>query len=319
MFPRHREIRWENENKWCTLLEVVGDKIITGWDKGQIKIYNKADLRCETVLPSTDGGGKVYCLQYSPAGLIAGYSDGNICFWNVDNKLLVETFSIFTTEESKNDYENAHCMRWRGEKLVVGTNEGRVLIWACNEADLSFNLECEWNSKIPNIERIDLYENTLILLPASHLRLGFLYMYSLSGRRLRTISSSPGNLYAMVLQGGHVIAGGNEKVLQVWKIDTGTIVKELEGHEDYITAVDVHDSLIVSGDRGGDIIIWSIKAALEGKPEKICTLADEYFEGIPRWGLKLGSNFLVRHCPESSKIVVMDFPNPPPEADNNRQ
>ena len=91
--PKHREIDWKGETKECSALQVCGNKIIVGWDSGQIKIYSSDDLVCQGVLNGCMDRARVTCLQCICTEIIAGYDDGSICVWNVQTGVHFQAFS----------------------------------------------------------------------------------------------------------------------------------------------------------------------------------------------------------------------------------
>ena len=142
--PRHREISWIDK-KYCTALEVFQNKIVVGWNNGQIGIYSSTDLDCQTVLNYCRSQFGVSCLQCTGTEIMAGYDDRNIRVWEMQNGLLMHRLSL-RNENDDDDDENPTCMRWRDPKLVVGTDEGRIYIW--QYASSSLTLMGSWDSLI---------------------------------------------------------------------------------------------------------------------------------------------------------------------------
>ena len=154
--PRHREIGWKCEKK-LEVLEVCNNKIIIGWDNGQIKIYNSADLRCQTVLNYCFRQSKVTCLQCTCTEIIAGYQDGNlISVWNIQRQFLVCKLAI-----AEGSYPT--CMRWREPKLVVGTNKGVIHIW--QNVSSTFTMLGSWAADKSEIFDVDFNEDYVIVEP----------------------------------------------------------------------------------------------------------------------------------------------------------
>ena len=159
--PRHREINWEGDEKECTALEVCNDKIIVGWNNGQIKIYNSATLRCQTVLNYCMTVAGVTHLQSTGTEIIASYHDKNICVWNIQKEILVDTLRAVARGTGDGGYPS--FMRWRDPKLIVGTLEGRIHIW--QKGISSFTLLASWDAGKRLIINVDFNQDYVIVQP----------------------------------------------------------------------------------------------------------------------------------------------------------
>lgn len=306
--PRHREIHWTGETKECSALEVCNNKIIVGWDNGQIKIYNSDDLRCRTVLNNYSSQSRATCLQCTCTELIAGYSNGNISVWNIENGIRMNT--ILLTNENGNPEGKVTAMRWRNPRLVAATHTGKVKIY--QYANNSFSLLGSWDAGKNGVIRVDCNESFVLLQPlrSTHLTTATraIYVKYFDGTPFRSITS-PGDYPCMALDGTYVVTGFGDRVLRIWDICTGICLKELEGHEDGILAVDAHDGIIASTDSSSRVIVWSAHAALlEGRQAKLASFT--YPKSEPDgFRLKIGSNFVVARPRnwESRKLIVTDF------------
>ena len=313
--PRHREIELEDVKTTCDVVEVcTNGKIILGCGNGQIRIHDSADvdLQCETVLNYCMSQSWVTCLQCTDTQVLAGYSDGNICAWDIAKGILVHTLSV-VNEGCDNNY--AKCMRWRDPKLVVGTADGRVKIWQYYINGGTFTLlgSWMWEQGHLGIGYVDFNDN-YIILKSFFGSLDDVSVHCFNGREVRTISS-PSEMECFAVHENFLITGGEDKVIRFRDILNGWCLHKLDGHEDAISGIDARDDVIASGDRGGVVIIWNAKVVLESrqaKPASFTIDPRELIQGSLFFDIKLGPSFVVTRSLNSrsdKKIVVTDFPS----------
>jgi WD40 repeat protein len=55
-----------------------------------------------------------------------------------------------------------------------------------------------------------------------------------------------------------MVTGSFDKTLRIWDLETGVVLKKMEGHSSYVTALAVSrdGQIIASGDDGGEFIAW---------------------------------------------------------------
>ena len=307
--PRTREINLRlkgKNNAQFAVVEVCNDKIIIGWDKGQIEIYSSTDLGRQTLLNSYRS--PVSCLQCTCTEIISGYRDGNICVWNIENGKMEQKLSI----QEKRDH--ARCMRWRAPRLVVGTTGGKVKIW--EYCGTFFTLLCSLDEQpawMRGIMHVDFNEKYLIvqkMQPA-----GFddcVDVKDLNGQQIHSISfPSQQCLRSVALDGNCVITLDHDNVARISDISTATCLKKLEGQFSPLSLVDAHDGIFgATGNKDGTArtIIWNVKAVLEGTEGP---LADFSHLNVPyNNGLvfKLGENIIVTGCGFAKPTInVTDF------------
>ena len=120
--PQNRVISWVGEKKYSCALEVFNEKIIFGWNNGQIGIYGSIDLGCQTLLKYCSTDSRVMSLHCTGTEIIAGYDDGNTCIWNMEKRTLQHTLSV-ANQDGREEY--ASSLGWRSPRLVVGTFRGK--------------------------------------------------------------------------------------------------------------------------------------------------------------------------------------------------
>ena len=305
--PREREIVWEEGNT-ISVIVICKKKIIVGWVTGVIELYSSGDLQCQTVLPYYKGKHLVRWLQCTCTEIIAGYDDGNICVWKIQNGILIREVSV---RNKGNERDSVRCMRLRIPKFVVVTDSGRVMIWQYVKALLS--VLGNWITE-NRVSRVDFDSNYVILLVCHFSYSAFaevspVKVYHWNGELARNIS---GITCDMAFHNGHVITGGADKVLRIWDAKTGRCSKQLQGHGAEIKALYGHENYVVSADAKGDVIIWNIEAALNGTQSVSVRVAHSVRTSVPteKKFLRLGRYFFVIRSGDfgSEKLTVVDFP-----------
>ena len=156
------------------------------------------------------------------------------------------------------------------------------------------------------VGNVDFNETYIILRSYSLRLLKSFDVYYFNGTRVRSISNPEGILCLALLDAGHVITGGCDRILRIWDIATGICLRELDGHGGTICSVDTHDDgVIVSGDRIGAVIIWSKKDALEGREVRLASFTDPNGFSVVQMRLKVGKTFLVRCYPALQKSITV--------------
>ncbi|KAK0810689.1 hypothetical protein LTR59_002201 [Friedmanniomyces endolithicus] len=69
------------------------------------------------------------------------------------------------------------------------------------------------------------------------------------------------DIYAIQLQGKHLVSGSVDRTIRIWDVDTGRLVGEpLQGHAGSVLCLQFdprdHEDTIVSGGAGGELIFW---------------------------------------------------------------
>ena len=304
--PRRRKISWKEGKKKCTALEVFENKIIVGWDNGQIGIYNVSDLSCAIVLNYCKSEARVTHLQSTGTEIIAAYGDGNICVWNMGKGFLVHTLSV--ADKIGDSVDFATCIRWRDPKLVGGTDKGKIHIW--QYVNSSFTLLGHWESKNGEIVDLEFNGSYVIILPCSNLRPVSVRYFN--GQHVRSLSSLA-EIICMTLQENHLITVDEDGMLRIWDVRTGNCVRELQGDQYSVyDIVDSWDGVVVTRDDKGKVIIWCNQAILEGRQAALASFTDANFDAFAEGQLTLGTNFVVgtsRDGESREIIMVTDFPS----------
>ena len=288
-----REILWDSDSQWFGAIEVCGKKIIVGWNSGDLTIYDSGDVTRQAVLTKCSQS-VVTSVQCTCSQIIAGYADGSVCAISIQNGNLVKRILI----GDGHDGIHAVCMRWKTPNLIIGTQNNRVQMW--QYCDSEFTYHGGWDTNV-ELNRLEFNNNFVALLPVMSKSV---IICNLTGCQLNSVSSSD-EIADMILLGDHLITGGKQKVLQLWDVQGGQQLMQLEGHTEDIVHVEARNEVILSGDSFGTIIIWSVKEALKRNALQLSRVS------VPGAGLDcvcLGPNYFVAQPKDQARLIVMDFP-----------
>lgn len=301
---REREIDRELKSEDLSVLEVCGNKIIIGLVTGGVEIYNSLDLQCTLTLPpyTSNETPAVKCLQCTCSELFVGYSDGNICFWNIQSGVLLQKFSV------RNGIGPSYAkrMKWRKPKLIVCIQDsqscGRVGVWQLVNSQLT--LLTNW-PLFDDVKQMDFDMNHIIVLPTQASSTEELSFYYFNGQSART-SSITCRSNATKLYGNYLISGDYGATVRIWNIYSGKCVGQLQGQKGKIKTVDAHENFILSTDCHSETIIWSLELALERKPAEVARFSSATLQDWNAW-IRLGRNVVTWLDNGSSRIKVVDF------------
>ena len=313
---RERKIVWGRENKLLTALEVYGNKIIIGWDSGQINIYNTSDLTCENTFSYSNQDSTVSCLQCNGTEIIAAYSDAVMCVWDIESGCLAQKLSLDDSEDSEGC---PTMMRVKSSKLVVVTSDDNIRVWQYVSSVFTFVGDWNLNIDAETVKQFDFDENYIFLLVSD----GGIEMFYFNGqlaRNVRVFEYGQAKALDVALYNSYFITGCDDRVLRIWDINTGALLKELKGHKSEVICVALTNDCIASADNSGGIILWSLEAALVDHPDTEpghmpIDASDFRSQGYTHltsaekmYHVCLGRNFLVRSNGNNKRVVVTDFP-----------
>ncbi|KIK48214.1 hypothetical protein CY34DRAFT_58269, partial [Suillus luteus UH-Slu-Lm8-n1] len=77
---------------------------------------------------------------------------------------------------------------------------------------------------------------------------------------IRTFGDHQANISAVAVfpDRQRIVTGSDDKMLRLWDLKTGTMLKKMEGHQTSVNALAVarNGTLIASGDESGEVIAW---------------------------------------------------------------
>ena len=78
------------------------------------------------------------------------------------------------------------------------------------------------------------------------------------GRRLQQLKADDGmNMARLTPDGARMVTVGDDKVIRVWDVTSGKLIKSLKGHTERVTSLDVSKDTIVSAGEDGAVRLWS--------------------------------------------------------------
>ena len=302
---RDREFNWSHEaGAALSVLDVYSDRIVIGLTTGEIKLFSTVDLRCKQTLSHPKLKSKVTCFHCctSTGIIIAGYEDASACIWNTHSGDLSLRFCVGNRSVS-NGY--AMILRMKETKLVVATAENTIRAWSYEDSAISFVKE--WATKIC-VQQLEVAGDLVALKDLSD----GIYVYKFDGTLVHTLHKPDRGGRELVIRGNYVIVGDKCRNLYFWDISTGSHVRTLSSgaHGSEIIRINDENSHVMTVDRTGPIVIWSLEEMLANRPAALIKVFDP--SGFPQPATycshySLGENCFVRLNQNGSAVKVTDF------------
>ena len=290
--PRRISVKGHG-NKVVTCLQHDDEKIITGVDDKIINIYCTKTGRLLRVLEGHESG--VWALKYTGDTLVTGSTDRTARVWNIKTGKCTHIFRghtltircldiIHPTVIGKDD---------RGEDiifphfpiLVTGSRDMNIHVWRLPLCDNSvpdndtptFDLHESNNPYLilvlmghTKLVRLVLGKGNLIILGSYDLTVRVWDLMD-NGRCVHVLTGHTERVYSTALDFELKIcfSGLMDNTINVWNIETGRLLKTLEGHQQLVGLLDLVDGVLVLAAADSTLIVWNLKtfemkARLEG-------------------------------------------------------
>ena len=126
-----------------------------------------------------------------------------------------------------------------------------------------------------------------------------------------------------------LITGSYDKTVRVWNLDTGTVIRTLEGHQRAVRALQFDQILLFTGSMDGTVRMWNWRAGtclrvLEGHTDGVVTLNYNGYllasgsadTTIQVWNFRAGNKFTLRgHDDWVNSVVLWDGKTSPGDLD----
>ena len=198
---------------------------------------------------------------------------------------------------------------------MVGIGKSRIHIW--QYVSSLFTLLGVWNADVDTkdgwgVENADHYVMLgRHMLP--HIAKGPPRVHYFNGLKGPTIPYSENSHWPAAMNENYLVTTGGMATVQIRNARKWDTLMELDGHEYGIFSLDACDGVIASRDVARNVIIWNIKAAIEGRPAQLASFEDpnfhlHYVQSNSK-KLKLGRYFLAFiNSMEDNNIGETDFP-----------
>jgi WD40 repeat protein len=141
------------------------------------------------------------------------------------------------------------------DRLATGSVEGRILIWDWRAGRVELVIEAHAGP----VGALTAGRDSLI--SAGHD--GRILVHGLDGERRVELCEGAGGVMALALSpdGALLASGGYDRVVRLWRLDDGTCIARLVGHEGAVTSLDfLHDGRLASGARDDTVRVWDVRA-----------------------------------------------------------
>ncbi len=236
-----------------------GTRIISGSADGTVLLWNVTDgIQLQRYEGHTAAVEEV---EFSPDGrrIASGSADGTTTLWDVASATLLRRY------EGHDAPVSGLAFSPDGVDIASGARNGTLLLWSANEGNILHRYEGHTASVLsvafsPDGTRIvsgsDYPENAVLLWDVSG---GTSQRYDDHEDAVRSVAFAPDGRSIVsgscgVLEEGYCVRGE----LLLWDADNGTLLRQLEGHDDAVQSVAFSPDgrSIVSGAADGTLLLW---------------------------------------------------------------
>ena len=235
-------------------IQFVGKWLVSGSRDKTLRVWDLETRRLRG-RPLTGHSQSVLCLQFDPSPeediIISGSSDASVLMWR------------FSTGEKLHEIPNAHDdsvlnLRFDHRYLVTCSKDKKIRVW--NRHELSpLSPDCprvvkssdairvptqiiEWTSQDPSMLEAKLAHGVIKALPPY--------------QQLMTFVGHGAAVNAIQISGDMIVSASGDRLIKVWNVKTGRMLRSLPGHQKGIACVQFDSKRIVSGSSDNTVRIF---------------------------------------------------------------
>jgi WD40 repeat protein len=203
--------------------------------------------------------GEVYDVSFSPAGatFASASEDATLKLWNAVSLEEIRTLA---------DHSNG-VMRLKhspdGNRLYSGDRSGKINMWNATDGSLLASHTLKRQGGVTSMAIAP--DGKMLVVGTEVGRVILLDADSLTESRTLTLQHS-GVIRSLCLSmnGKTIVTGGDDKIVRTWNVQTGSVEKELDGHEDGVLTLcaTADGKRVLSGARDNTVKLWDLA---EGK------------------------------------------------------
>ncbi len=232
-----------------------------GWD-GTVRVWDR-QTGARIARPFVGGSGRVNCVMFSPDRdiVVSGTAGGVVQRWDVSTASLVGGPIVHSDAERRHDRE-VLAVALAGDLIVSGGADGAIRFWeAATNTTVGEPIvppASPWRRRVYRVG-ITADGERVVGVTAD----GIVGVWNLSTHeQARLIKATNVAIYALVIDGGHVLIGGARGVISEWDLATGDEAGEpLVGHEDWVLSLGLIPDTrwLVSGSRDTSVRVWDLR------------------------------------------------------------
>lgn len=263
-----KELRGHNGRVWFVAYSPQGDRLVSAGQDGTVRVWQTIGWNEEKkfVLPKVD---PVRSAVFSPDGktVFAGGDDGLGRFWSVETGELLRTCDKTheqpPTKADERPEKPINWVAWSPDGALVYTAgwDGTIRGWDAAGAE-------KFQFKQPSERR---FNCVAVSSDSAWLLCGgdqgvIHYINARNGKKEREFKAEKmvgQSSVAFSKEGGFAVSCGNERLIRVWDVETGTPYQSFEGLEENLTGCAINsDGLRIVGsvrDAYKTIRLWGVK------------------------------------------------------------
>lgn len=226
------------------------DNTILLWD------YEKMDVLSRMEAPKNS---ELTCITflYRCCLVASGHEDGAIRLWNME---INSSVLLKCQDPSKKHTNTISCITsttWKGsEYLLCGSYDGKISIWEISEK--VSNSEDNGGSSTITPQLRSVIDNKKVTHKDGD---------ESTGNEILVIACwAPTSFHKQAAdeedsqQESYILVGGNSINVQVYSLKTGQLERNMEGHTDSITCMEIDENILFTGSDDGTIRQWNLNS-----------------------------------------------------------
>jgi len=246
-----------------------------------VTIYEPADASVVKVLEGPSA--KVYCVAVDGTHIACGCWDGRIFVWTAEGELLGEM--------AEKHGDRVLGVVLLGDLLVSCSSDRTAKLWSVSARTCSATLTEHTGMVL------------CVAVTAEAIATGSLdrsvRLWPADGVACLHTLPHPEPVYDVAMADDVLVTGCLDNVVRTFSVSTGVQTRTLEGHTDYVNAVALSGSMVVSGGDDKVVKVW----ALTDEESAECVATLEGHTNIV-YGVAVGPDFVASQACADSEMIV---------------
>ena len=226
-----------------------GQTVVTGDDKGKIKVWNGLTGKLEKTL-AAENEIKAVVISADGDTIVSGGEDSTVKVWNR------RTGKLERSLKGHEEEVNSLALSTDGNTIVSGSSDRTIKIWNKNTGQLEHTLK----GHKEGVKSVAISGNGSIIVSGGQDKQ--VKIWDGRSRQLRkTIKGHEEEVRSVAIStdGLTIVSGGGDKTIKVWDA-AGNLKHTFQGHKSKVDSVTISSNgqHIVSGSRDRSIKIWNL-------------------------------------------------------------
>jgi len=229
-----------------------GERIITGFNFDQIKIWNLSTGKCDATLIGHSDSVSALAISENGQTLYSGSFDSIICVWNLENNTFISA--------CEGHYGIVYSLAITPGFIISSSNYGIVKCWSRTTGECIKTIKTSdvWVLAVASYTYTD---GLSLFASGSSDKEIRLYKDDDEKKCIRTLLGHTNSVRSLAfnVDGSHLASGSEDNTIKIWDVSSGICLQTL----DWVHVVGIYtiassrDGLrLISGSRDGMICVW---------------------------------------------------------------